>query len=596
MKEFHINKSTQVKSKETSSVMMSHLLIALFPIIIFAWYKNGILPFIKGDTDAFGLFYPILFIGIPALTTYLVEVVYGILLKKKKLEDALSYSWNHYSVFVGLFLGLILPLNTPIVIAIFGSLFASIVGKLLFGGFGNNIFNPALVGYLFITLAFASVISSHGGCLNPSEVDAVTTATPLTNIINVSGVGSYKTLVKPYGNLWNFFFGTIPGAVGETSAFLILIAYIYLSIKKVIKWKIPLVYVLTVFGITFMVGNYHDLSIWYPLFQILSGGLLFGAVFMATDPVTSPTTPVGQILYGFFLGILTVIFRYLTPFPEGVMLSILTMNLFVFILDRIGSKARFDFSTSIVPFSVVWIIILALGVYLGNALETTNDKDQNYKVISREINGTKVTYVATQKGYSSTLKAEIVIDDGDVLAYRILEQNDSFYSKVESTDYLNELVQNQKDLETYDTVSGATITSTALKKLLMNTLEDYKENKNVEILPDEKPVEEPDFEILEKRKEEQNIIYVVSKKSFGGKTKAEITFNEEGIIANITLLEATDTFQEKVLSENYFDSLIENQDNLEGLDTVSGATITSTAWKKMISEVKKVYQGETDGR
>lgn len=596
MKEFHINKSTQVKSKDTSTVMMYHLLIALLPIVIFAWYKNGILPFTQGDTNVLGLFYPLIFLGISTLTTYLVEVLYGMLFKKKKLEEAFAYSLNQYSIFVGLFLGLVLPLNTPIMIVILGSLFASIVGKFLFGGFGNNIFNPALVGYLFITIAFASVISSHGGYLNPSEMDAVTKATPLTNIANVSGVGSYKTLVKPYGNLWNFFFGTIPGAVGETSAFLCIIAYIYLSIKKVIKWKIPLVYVLTVFGITFMIGNYHELSIWYPLFQILSGGLMFGAVFMATDPVTSPTTPVGQILYGFFLGILTVIFRYLTPFPEGVMLSILTMNLFVFILDRIGSKARFDLSKAIVPFFMVWIIILALGVYLGNTLETTNDKDHNYSVISREINGDKVTYVATQKGYSGILKAQIVIENGDVLAYQILEQNDSFYSKIESVDYLNKLVQNQKNLESYETVSGATVTSTALKKLLINTLDDYKENKNVEILPPEEPKEEKDFEVLEQRQEEQNTIYVVIKKSFMGKTKAEVTFNEQGVITNIVLLECLDSYKEKVITENYLEVLIQNQNNLEELDTVSGATITSTAWKNMIMELQKVHRGETDER
>ena len=514
MKEFHIHKGTQLKAKEDSKTFLYYLLFSLFPIILFAWYKNGILPFTNGDTDLFGMFYPILFIGCGAFTTYLIEVVYAFLFKKKKGAEAFSYSWNSYSIFVGLFLGLILPINTPITLLLLGSFVASVVGKLVFGGFGHNIFNPALIGCLFITLVYGSVISSKGGYFNPTEMDALSTATPLSNVAMVSGLGTYKTLVKPYGSLWNFFFGTIPGAIGETSAFLCLLAYIYLSVKKVIKWKIPLAYVLTVFALTFMVGNYHDLGIWYPVFQILSGGLMFGSVFMATDPVTSPTTPVGQILYGMFLGILTVAFRYLTPFPEGVMLSILTMNLFVFLLDKIGSKSRFDFGKALVPFFAVWIVILSLGVYLGMNSKTTNDQDTNYQIISKIIKGDRVTYVATQKGYSSTLKAEIVIEDGDILSYKMLEQNDSFYSKVEQSNYLNKLVENQKQLESYDTISGATISSTAVKKLLMNTLEDYKKQNKEEIIPEEPPVVEKDFEVLEVRTEDTNTIYLVTRRNY----------------------------------------------------------------------------------
>lgn len=589
MKEFHIHKGTQIKAKENSKTILHHLLIALLPIILFSWYKNGILPFVNGDTDLFGMLYPILFVGLGTLTTYLIEVIYAFLLKKKKGIEAFSYSWNSYSIFVGLFLGLILPINTPIPLLLLGSVVASVIGKLLFGGFGHNIFNPALIGFLFVTLLYGSLISSKGGYLNPTEIDTLSTATPLSNIATVSGLGTYKTLVKPYGSLWNFFLGTIPGAMGETSALLCLFAYIYLSIKKVIKWKIPLTYVLTVFALTFMVGNYHDLGIWYPVFQILSGGLMFGAVFMATDPVTSPTTPIGQILYGMFLGILTVTFRYLTPFPEGVMFSILIMNLFVFLLDKIGSKARFDFGKALVPFFVAWIVMLSLGVYLGMNSTTTDDQDVNYKIISKVIKDNRVTYIATQKGYSSTLKAEIVIEDGDILSYKMLEQDDSFYSKVEQADYLNQLVQNQKKLENYDTVSGATISSTAVKKLLMNTLEDYKKQNKEEIIPEEPQVVEKEFEVLEVIKEDASTIYLVTQKSFGGKIKAEITFDQKGSVSKIHILECYDSYKEKVLEGDYLETLIQYQNTLPDVDTISGATITSTSIKKMLEATIQVY-------
>ena len=195
---------------------------------------------------------------------------------------------------------------------------------------------------------------------------------------------------------------------------------------------------------------------------------MFGAIFMATDPVTSPVTPIGQILYGMFLGILTVVFRFLTPFPEGVLTSILTMNMFVMILDKIGAVARFNFKITIIPFIVAWLLILGLGV--GISMNFTQEKkDTNFNILEKNTNGNKAEYIVTQKGYSSTIKAKIIIENGKVIEFNILEQNDSFYQKVEEENYINKLKEN-KDA---DTVTGATITSTAIKTMLNNTLNDY---------------------------------------------------------------------------------------------------------------------------
>lgn len=456
-----------LKSEKDTSTIMRHLIVALIPIIVFAYIKNGIIPFIKGYTNIFGMFYPLIFIFICMASTFFFESLYRIIFQKKKIKEALE---NSYSFFPGLFLGLILPINTPIVLLILAAFVSSIIAKMLFGGFGNNIFNPALVGRLFIISAYAIVIGKSGGYLNSYEIDTISSGTPLTNASLINGIGTYNSLVKPYGSLMNFFIGTIPGCVGETSALLCLLAFVYLTYFKAIKWKIPVFYILTVFSITYVIGGMNNLGIWYPLFQIFSGGLMFGAVFMATDPVTSPVTPIGQILYGIFLGILTVVFRFLTPFPEGVLTSILTMNMFVMILDKIGSIARFNFKVTVVPFVIAWFLIFGLGIGISLNLKNVK-KDKNFSILEKNVSGSKISYVVTQKGYSSVIKARIVIDNKKVYEFTVLEQNDSFYQKIMDEDYTNKLILDSD----IDTVTGATVTSTALKTMLKNTLEDYGE-------------------------------------------------------------------------------------------------------------------------
>ncbi|MGE5456492.1 MAG: RnfABCDGE type electron transport complex subunit D [Ignavibacteriales bacterium] len=478
MKEYNNQMGPFLKHNNSTTKMMINLLIALLPIILFSFYKNGIIPYMNGNTDFIGLFHPLIFIGVATVTTFLVETLYAKLFLKNRYDNIMSFIKTSYSYLPGMFLGLILPINTPLSIVIFGAIIASIIGKMLFGGFGNNIFNPALIGALFITAAYSLVIANNGGYFNSFELDTISGATPLSNAKVITDIGSYDTLVKPYGTLNDFFIGTIPGAVGETSALLCLIGFLYLAFTRTIKWVIPVVYVLTVFIITSLIGNLNGLGTWFPLFHILSGGLMFGAVFMATDPVTSPTTPVGQVIYALFLGILTVAFRFLTPYPEGVLTSILTMNMLVFIIDKIGAKSRLRFYHAVVPFLAAWVIIIAMGFTIGNKYKNVNEAvDPNYHIISSDKNGSTTTYVVTEGGYHGDIKAEIIIKNNKVISFNIIDVVDSFYSKVENANYVDKLLEGQDNLENVDTVSGATITSTSIKKMLINTLEDYNKNK-----------------------------------------------------------------------------------------------------------------------
>lgn len=252
----------------------------------------------------------------------------------------------------------------------------TIVGKMLFGGFGHNIFNPALLGYVAVGFTLMGVINASGGLFNASEVlvDAYAGATPL-GVLSSSKTVTYEALVKPYGTLWNFFLGTIPGALAETSALAILVSYAWLSFRKVIKWFTPLIYVGTVFVLSWVIGLVNgETGIWFPLYSILSGGLLFGAVFMATEPVTTPRNPLGKVYFALMLGALTVLFRFIGNLPEGVGTSIILMNIFTMPIDHStaiirSSKLNKVVWTKIIMLSalviaiVVYVIIKAADVY-----------------------------------------------------------------------------------------------------------------------------------------------------------------------------------------------------------------------------------------
>ena len=455
-----------VRSKNSTNKMMMHLLIALIPIVIFSIYKNGYIPYSNGYISFIEIFDPIIKIFIGALTSFLIESIYALIFRKK------NYIKNSYAFFPGLFLALILPLNVPIYVLDVASIVAS-VSKLVCGGFGKNIFNPALIGYLFIVLVFSSVLTTNN-YFNAYELDTISKPTPLTNASMISGIGNYEQLVKPYGNLFDFFLGSIPGSLAETSAFFCIVAFIYSTATGTIKLRIPLVYVTTVFLITFGIGRLLGQGIYYPLFHLFSGGLMFGAVFMATDPVTSAVTPVGQILQGFLLGIITVVFRFIGV--EGVAYSILIINAVVFLLDKIGMRSRFNFIRSLIWFVFVWLIII--GVTIGVALtrKTQDNKDPNFEIIDKTMRDNITVYTVTQKGYGGKIEAVVQIENNRIVSIEVTSHRETAnrYQLIIDSNYITQLINNQDNLDNVDTISSATVTSTALKNMLENVMKDYK--------------------------------------------------------------------------------------------------------------------------
>ena len=320
--ELTISSSPHVHSSTTTRTIMRDVLIALAPAMIMG----------------------VIFFGIRALTVTAVSVLACWFFEKLycKLMKVDDKTHDLSACVTGVLLAFVCPVTIPYWTIIFGAAFAILLVKMLFGGLGRNIVNPALAGRAFmfswpvlmstwVKAGFENAAPVVGPVVGLSAADVVTAATPLANMHQ--GIMCEETI----GQL---FIGSIGGCIGETSALALLIGFVYLLVRKVITARIPLVYIGTVAVLTFLFPQGNDRIAWMAA-QVLGGGLMLGAIFMATDYVTSPVTKLGQIIYGIGCGVLTVMIRYFGGYNEGVSYAILCMNACVVLLDRIGRPVKF---------------------------------------------------------------------------------------------------------------------------------------------------------------------------------------------------------------------------------------------------------------
>ena len=249
------------------------------------------------------------------------EWFYGLLTKTR------NTTVDGSAMVTGLLLAMTLPASVPYWQAAVGSIFAILLVKTLCGGLGQNIFNPALAGRAFLMLIFPAGLTRYYAL----GVDAVTAATPLHHMVMPA---------LPEESLLDMFLGNCPGSIGEISALALLLGGAYLVWRKVISPRIPLAYLGAVAVLT-LIFHKTDAPVQWMLYSLLSGGVMLGAIFMATDYATSPATAWGQIIYGVGCGVLTVFFRYFGLFPEGVTYAILLMNALVWTIDRYTAPRRF---------------------------------------------------------------------------------------------------------------------------------------------------------------------------------------------------------------------------------------------------------------
>lgn len=303
MNKFIVSSSPHIRAKDTTRRIMLDVIIALIPTSIAGCIIFGIrsLAVIAACTVA----------------AVLSEFLFNLIVKKEQTVADLS------AVVTGLLLALNLRADTPIWQCVIGSVFAIVVVKCLFGGIGCNFANPAVTARIFLFISFARTVG--GGAL-PTIVELETKASPL-ELIGSATPGSLPSL-------WDMLLGLHSGQIGEVCSIAIIIGFIYLVARRVIHFETPLIFVGTVFVLSMIITNDPTLA----LYEILSGGLLIGAVFMATDYTTTPITRSGRMLFALGAGIITVVIRFYGSYPEGVSFAILIMNILSPYLERLTKK------------------------------------------------------------------------------------------------------------------------------------------------------------------------------------------------------------------------------------------------------------------
>ena len=297
----HISVSPHIHSKNSTQRIMLDVLISLLPATI-------------AGVVIFGL-NALLVIAVCVAVCVLGEFVFNKITKKPLTISDLS------AAVTGLLLALNLPANVPLWQAGVGSLFAIIIVKCIFGGIGRNVVNPAITGRVFMLVAFSSMTKAA------FPLDSTAGATPLSEI-----AGGNEVV------LTDLLLGNIGGSIGETCKVALLIGGVYLLVRRVITWHIPVAFIGTTFIFTLAV---HEFDFMLALSLVLSGGLLLGAFFMATDYVTSPTTPLGKIIFCVGAGLITVLIREWGIYPEGVSFAILIMNILNPYIDMLTARKLF---------------------------------------------------------------------------------------------------------------------------------------------------------------------------------------------------------------------------------------------------------------
>ena len=312
--------SPHIRAKEDTRSIMLDVIIALLPALVFSIYNFGFRALIE------------VLVSVAACVFW--EWGYRKVMKKPQMVGDFS------AIVTGILLAFVCPVTLPWWTLVIGAFFSIVVVKQLYGGIGCNFLNPALAGRAILLASYATAMTTWvkaGEKLSAfgANADVATAATPLA----IMKEGTFDALTSTY-TVTDLFLGKIGGSLGETSALMLLFGFAYLLVRKVISWHTPVAYIGTVAILAFLFPQSNDRIAWMAA-QVFGGGLMLGAIFMATDYVTSPLTKLGQIVYGIGCGIITILIRYFGGYSEGVTYAILCMNACAVLLDKIGRPVKF---------------------------------------------------------------------------------------------------------------------------------------------------------------------------------------------------------------------------------------------------------------
>lgn len=578
--------------------IMLDVLIALAPCLV-----CGVL--------FYGL-YALMLVAICVAACFASEQVYNLIRKK-------PFTFDLSAVVTGVILGLNLPPRAPWYIPIVGGVFAIVVVKMIFGGLGKNFANPAATARVFLLLAYSSVMTQYIGAdlSNILAGDVTTGATYLGG-----GIAALQDSFLNIGGYWGYvlqlLFGYVGGSIGETCKLAVLAGGVYLTARRVIDWRIPVVYLLTAAAMVLVCyGSASEI-----LLQLFSGGLMFGAVFMATDYATSPKWRYNRILYAIGLGVITVLIRRYGSYPEGTSLAILIMNLFVPIMDKYLLPVRFGQTSKSgkpKPKVMKWAmrcVCIALAAAIAVAVPLVN-----YTEV--QLYTGRFSYVTDAKrefggGYVFSVEGEAYLDQYDYtqpLAYEIKlnAEGDKVLSVRPITQSTMGYVANLAFFEgkTYDEIAAltdlstdaetsATYTNTALRKMILECFTAYDANiadysaisaSGEHIVKAERCGDLYRFTLsgvadLAEYNYQQPLAYAITIDAAAGKVKYITTINESTYGYTVD----REIFVGKTAEE-----IAAMTDETIASDITTGATITNAAVRDLIGECFAALEGAAKG-
>ncbi len=501
---FTFRVSPNSRGRQSTQGIMFELTLGLLAVYLFS------LVYYYIEYDMSYVTHALILMATAVGVSLLTEYAWCLVLKKKYFNHLQgSFPWVTAIILV-----LMVPISMTYYALAIGTVFAILIGKLLFGGFGHNVFNPAAVGRTVILTAFAGRVAA----------DLTTSATPIASIAQrgwlITDTVATEAFLESFGGLFNLFVGWYPGALGETSALLILLVGVILAIRGVLDWRIPVFYLGTIFILGYIIALMNGVGIWYPIYHVIAGGAVFGAVFMLTDPVTNPTSASGRIIFAVGAAFITVIIRVQANLPGGVVYSILLMNILTPTIERLTDGWQIEKSKKYLAYIGGTFLVSALlmvgvatqmeavaaedptnGENGGNGEEPTVNLggpigifDDITSRVAGEIlettsDGNLSTYVVSSSGYSVLEGGyedaqpnvfEVVLDSesNEIISVSVVELNDTpgLSDPVNSNTFLDQYegLSIENESITVDTVSGATVTSISANRAVRAAIDALK--------------------------------------------------------------------------------------------------------------------------
>ena len=475
------------RNKQTTSGIMLDLTICLLVVLAASVYYYA---------TAYGMDIALRAIGMTAASVVAALVTEFVYFKMMKTENVVQAILHSYGWVTAIILTLITRIDVSYYALIISTIICIIAGKLVFGGFGQNIFNPAAFGEAIIMNAFAS---STAPSVTNKVYDVLTGGTPMAVANSYGWVidnNAFGDFIHQFGGFGNMLLGNYPSVIGGSAAIVILLCGVFMLIRKDIDWHLSVTYLVFVFLLSLIVGFFHGSSFQYALFNMLGGGALFGCVFMMTDPVTTPVTIPGRMIFAVGCAALTLILRWKANLPDGVLFSILLMNMMTPAIDKLVDGNQIKNASLIknkvlITSAIISVIAILVGATVEGkvpevkAEETTEETSEasasgeslgasDYSKLKAECTdeGDGV-YACKAKGFAGTNEAKITVEGGKITAYEITnfkDDGDGVGDELNTEDKLAKYIGATLD-SSIDAESGATMTDNAFKAMAQAALQ-----------------------------------------------------------------------------------------------------------------------------